>query len=89
MLLHFAMSKERKNNVRETSRQRTGARQFQMASENQSIPKENFPYMPAAHREADTQRPNLKNGKGKMSAEDEEEGIGSLSNGDSIARWRR
>jgi hypothetical protein len=62
-----------------------------MASENQGIPKENFAYVPAAHRDADTQRTNnIKNGKGKMSAEDEEEeGDDSQSNGEPIARWRR
>ena len=82
------MLKERKNNVRETSRQRNGSH-FQVASENQSIPKENSPYMGAGHRDADPQRTVIKNGKGKMSAEDEEEGISSLSNGDFISRRRR
>ena len=60
-----------------------------MASENQSIPKENSPYMAAGHRDADPQRAVLKNGKGKLAVEDEEEGISSLSNVDSIARRRR
>lgn len=59
-----------------------------MAPENQSIPKEDSSHI-AAQLEADTQRMIQKINKWKGSPQDDEEELGSPSNVDSRARWRR
>lgn len=77
--------REERKNARDSLRQKNAPHHFLTASQNQGIPMDSPSYM-AAQRE--TPRTGQRDGKWKMSSEDNDRDIESPSSGDPRARWR-